>query len=100
MGGTRGYGHIATSRVRGYNTLLVPLYGFLAGDTLGLLVLVHDEDRVHTIAEQLQLAACVRVAPRAQAQVYFRGQRLDPQLTVSKAGLAPLDRVDVVPEEG
>jgi len=32
--------------------------------------------------------------------VYFRGQRLDPQLTVSKAGLAPLDRVDVVPEEG
>ena len=100
MGGTRGYGHIATSRVRKYNTLLVPLYGFLAGDTLGLLVLVHDEDRVHTIAEQLQLAACVRVAPRAQAQVYFRGQRLDPQLTVSKAGLAPLDRVDVVPEEG
>ena len=99
MGGTRGYGHIATSRVRRYNTLLVPLYGFLAGDTLGLLVLVHDEDRVHTIAEQLQLAACVRVAPRAQAQVYFRGQRLDPQLTVSKAGLAPLDRVDVVPEE-
>jgi len=100
VGGTRGYGHIATSRVRKYNTLLVPLYGFLAGDTLGLLVLVHDEDRVHTIAEQLQLAACVRVAPRAQAQVYFRGQRLDPQLTVSKAGLAPLDRVDVVPEEG
>ncbi len=80
--------------------MLVPLYGFLAGDTLGLLVLVHDEDRVHTIAEQLQLAACVRVAPRAQAQVYFRGQRLDPQLTVSKAGLTPLDRVDVVPEEG
>jgi Toluene-4-monooxygenase system protein B (TmoB) len=100
VGGTRGYGHIATSRARKYNTLLVPLYGFLAGDTLGLLVLVHDEDRVHTIAEQLQLAACVRVAPRAQAQVYFRGQRLDPQLTVSKAGLAPLDRVDVVPEEG
>jgi len=100
VGGSRGYGHIATSRVRRYNTLLVPLYGFLAGDTLGLLVLVHDEDRVHTIAEQLQLAACVRVAPRAQAQVYFRGQRLDPQLTVSKAGLAPLDRVDVVPEEG
>ena len=80
--------------------MLVPLYGFLAGDTLGLLVLVHDEDRVHTIAEQLQLAACVRVAPRAQAQVYFRGQRLDPQLTVSKAGLTPLDRVDVIPEEG
>ena len=100
MGGTRGYEHIATIRVWRYNTLLVPLYGFLAGDTLGLLVLVHDDDRIHAIADQLQLAACVRVAPRAHAQVYFRGERLDPQLTVSKAGLTPLDRVDVVPEEG
>jgi hypothetical protein len=80
--------------------LLVPLYGFLAGDTLGLVVQVHDDDRVHAIAEQLQLAACVRVAPRPHALVYFRGQRLDPQLTVAEAGLAPLDRVDVVPEEG
>lgn len=80
--------------------MLVPLYGFLAGDTLGLLVLVHDDDRIHAIADQLQLAACVRVAPRAHVQVYFRGERLDPQLTVSKAGLTPLDRVDVVPEEG
>ena len=80
--------------------MLVPLYGFLAGDTLGLVLLVHDDDRVQAIAEQLQLAACVRVAPRARAQVYFRGQRLDPELAVSEAGLAPLDRVDVVPEEG
>ena len=100
MGGTRGCVHITAMRFWGDNKLLVPLYGFLAGDTLGLLVLVHDDDRVHAIAEQLQLAACVRVAPRAHAQVYFRGEQLDPQLTVSKAGLAPLDRVDVVPEEG
>ena len=79
--------------------MLVPFYGFLEGDTLGLVVLVNDNDRVHAIAEQLQLAACVRVAPRANAQVYFRGQRLDRALTVSEAGLAPLDRIDVVPEE-
>ena len=79
--------------------MLVPLYGFLAGDTLGLVVLVHDDERVHAIAKKLQLAACVRVTPRANAQVYLRGQRLDPELTVSEAGLAPLDRVDVVPEE-
>jgi len=78
--------------------MLLPLYGFLAGDTLGVLVLVHDHDRVRTIAKQLQLAACVRVAPRAHAQVYFRGRRLDPELTLSEAGLAPLDRIDVIPE--
>ena len=99
MDGTRGCRHIEMTRVRRYNALLVPLYGFLEGDTLGLVVLVHDDERVHAIAEQLQLAACVRVAPRAHAQVYFRGQRLDPELTVSEAGLTPLDRVDVVPEE-
>lgn len=79
--------------------MLVPLYGFFAGDTLGLVLLVHHDDRVHAIAEQLELAACVRVAPRAHAQVYFHGLRLDPELTVSEAGLAPLDRVDVVPED-
>lgn len=79
--------------------MLVPLYGFLAGDTLGLVVLVHDNDRVQVIAEQLQLAASVRVVPRPHAHVYFRGQQLDPELTVSNAGLSPLDRVDVVPEE-
>jgi hypothetical protein len=83
VGGTRGCGQIATTRVRRGSALLVPLYGFLAGDTLGLVVLVHDDERVHAIAAQLQLAACVPVAPRAHAQVYFRGQRLDPELTVS-----------------
>jgi Toluene-4-monooxygenase system protein B (TmoB) len=99
LGGTHGCGHTEMSRVRRFNALLVPLYGFLEGDTLGLVVLVHDDERIRAIAEQLQLAACVRVAPRAHAQVYFRGQRLDPELTVSESGLASLDRVDVVPEE-
>ena len=79
--------------------MLVPLYGFVAGDTLGLLVLVHGEDRVGAIADRLQMAASVRVAPRGHAHVYVRGKRIDSDLTVSQAGLAPLDRVDVVPEE-
>jgi hypothetical protein len=78
--------------------MLVPLYGFLAGDTLGLVVLVHDDERVRDIAERLQQAAAVRVAPRAEAHVYVRGQRLDPDLTVAAAGIAALDRIDVVPE--
>jgi len=82
-----------------YKKLLVPLYGFLADDTLGLVLLVHDNDRVRAIVEQLELAAIPRIAPRAHSQVYFRGQRLDPELTVSEAGLTPMDRVDVVPGE-
>jgi hypothetical protein len=44
--------------------MLVPLYGFLAGDTLGVLVLMHDDEHVREIAARLQQAATVRVAPR------------------------------------
>jgi len=89
---------MGTEKLGRSSALLVPLYGFLAGDTLGLLVLVHSDDRVAAIADRLQEAAAVRVAPRAHAQVYLRGKRLDPDLRVSEAGLGPLDRVDVVPE--
>ena len=90
---------MATVTLKRANTVLVPLYGFLQGDTLGLLVLVHSDDSVGVIVDRLQEAASVRVAPHPHAHVYVRGERLDPNLTVSKAGLAPLDRVDVVPEE-
>lgn len=78
--------------------MLVPLYGFLRGDTLGLIVLVHAEEPVAKIAACLQQAAEPRVTPTRQATVYFRGKRLDAKQSVSNAGLGPLDRVDVVPE--
>ena len=79
--------------------MLVPLYGFVQGDTLGLLVLVPEDETVRDVAERLQQAAAVRVAPRPRVHVYFRGQRLDPALTVTAAGLASLERVDVVPAD-
>ena len=79
--------------------MLVPLYGFLRGDTIGLVVLVHDHQTVADIAQVLQQAASMRVTPRAGASVYFRGAKLDPSITVSAAGLGPLDRIDVVQEE-
>ena len=80
--------------------MLVPLFGFLRGDTIGLVVLVHDHQTVADIARSLQEAACMRVAPLARASVYFGGMRLDPAATVAASGLTPLDRVDVVQEEG
>lgn len=79
--------------------MLVPLYGFLSGDTLGVLVLVHDHETVHDIADRLQQAAAVRVAPKPRARVIVRGRVLDPKLTVRQAGLTALDRVDVIGED-
>jgi hypothetical protein len=78
--------------------MLVPLYGFLRGDTLGLVILVQDSDKIRQVALTLQEAAAMRVTPSAQAQVWSNGRRIPLELTVAEAGLTALDRVDVVPE--
>jgi len=79
--------------------MLVPLYGFLKHDTLGLVVLVQDHDTLATVAEALQRAACMRVAPRTGLRVYFHGKALNPEDTVAAAGLVALDRIDVRGEQ-
>lgn len=79
--------------------MLVPLHGFLAGDTLGVLVLVHDHEPVHLIAERLMHAAASRITPFSPTEVVFRGAALDPGATIAAAGLVPLDRVDVRPAD-
>jgi hypothetical protein len=79
--------------------MLVPLFGFLRGDTIGLVVLVHDHQTVAEVAHVLQEAATMRVAPADIASVYFKGVKLDPAATVADCGLAALDRIDVVQGE-
>jgi hypothetical protein len=79
---------------------LVPLYGFVRGDSLGVLVLCRDTDSIRDLAENLGQATSVRVEPRGVAQVYRSGRLLDPALTVAEAGLLALDRVDLVPAGG
>jgi hypothetical protein len=80
--------------------LLVPLFGFLQGDSLGLLVLVHDDDTIRVIAQKVQQAASLRVAPRGPMSVRHAARVLPPDLGVVEAGLVAFDRVDVVPEGG
>jgi hypothetical protein len=74
---------------------VIPLYGFLEGDTLGLLVLVREGDTAATLAAKLQDAAALRVAPAAGARVWVRGEPLDPTVTVAGAGLQALDKFEV-----
>jgi toluene-4-monooxygenase system protein B len=78
---------------------VIPLYGFLRGDTIGLLILARAEDTVATLAERLQSSAAVRVAHTQRMAVVFKERILDPKLTVARAGLTPLDRFDLVPLE-
>jgi hypothetical protein len=75
--------------------MLMPLYGFIRGDSLGLLVLVQDDDTVEALGQSLLQAAAVRIAPHGKARVFREGLELDPTLSVSEAGFSALDRVDL-----
>jgi hypothetical protein len=80
--------------------MLVPLHGFLRGDTVGLLLLVHDTDTLAHVARTLIDAAAVRVAPVSRARIYRGGVELALTETVGSVGLSALDRIDLVPEFG
>jgi hypothetical protein len=74
---------------------MIPLYGFLDGDTLGLLILVDPEETVGALAERMARSASVRVATVGPLALRSGGRTIDPGLTVAAAGLEPLDRFDV-----
>ena len=78
---------------------MIPLYGFLEGDTIGLLILADENDTVKTLSEKLASAARVRVETTAPLHVYHQGRRLDGDMTVYGARIEALDRVDVVREK-
>ena len=74
---------------------MIPLYGFLEGDTIGLLVLAERDDSIAEIARKLQAAARLRVAIDGPVDVVHGGKTLDPKSTVADNALAPLARIDV-----
>ena len=80
--------------------MLIPLYGFLRGDVVGLLVLVHEDETIAEAARRLREAASVRIAPDERpAAVYAGDRRLELDATITAAGLGALDRIDVVVED-
>jgi hypothetical protein len=78
--------------------MAVPLYGFLQGDTVGLLILADDGDTLEALARKLQAAASLRVAARDQVRVVHKDKIMDLVMTVAQAGFEALDRFDVIPE--
>jgi toluene-4-monooxygenase system protein B len=74
----------------------IPVYGFLEGDTLGLLLLAEEEETVMELARRLQDAASIRVARNDKIDLVYHGKAIDPRLTVAQAGLQALDRFDVI----
>ena len=74
----------------------IPLYGFLEGDTIGLLIVAEENETVQDLAQKLQDGASIRVAPREKVQVIYKEKVLDPALTLLQAGLEALERFDVI----
>ena len=74
----------------------VPLYGFLQGDTVGLLILADDGDTLEALARKLQAAASLRVAARDEVQLVYNDKTMDLTMTVAQAGFQALDRFDVL----
>jgi hypothetical protein len=74
---------------------MIPVYGFLQGDTIGLLVLTYEDETIQSVIEKLKGMASVRVAPRPGGILYHRERILDPMSDVQSSGFEPLDRIDV-----
>lgn len=74
---------------------MIPLYGFLSGDTLGLVVLADPNETIDSLARKLERSAAVRVAKRPHLLVRAGERVLDGRQTVAEAGLQALDRFDV-----
>ncbi|HXJ15310.1 MAG TPA: toluene-4-monooxygenase system B family protein [Candidatus Limnocylindrales bacterium] len=75
--------------------MAIPLYGFLEGDTLGLLILAEESETILQLARKLQQAASLRVALIDKIDLVYNGKAVDPRLTVAEAGFQNLDRFDV-----
>ena len=75
---------------------MIPLYGFLQGDCIGLLVLAEEGDTAADLAEKLQSAARIRVRARAKVKVVYQGVIVASQTTVGQAQMGALDRFDVI----
>jgi len=73
---------------------VIPIYGFLEGDTLGLLILADEEETIGSLSEKLVRSASVRVN-MGMTRFVFQGRTIDSNVTVKSAGLKPLARFDV-----
>jgi hypothetical protein len=74
----------------------IPLYGFLEGDTVGLLVLAEEGETILELSRKLQDAASIRVLRHENIDFVYGGKAIDPATTVAEAGLEALDRFDVI----
>ena len=79
---------------------VLPLYGFVQGDTMGVVVLGRLDATVADLGADLLRAVGVRLNRQGPYQLRAGARRLDPEATLRTAAMEPLERIDLVWDEG
>jgi len=74
---------------------VIPVYGFLEGDTIGLLILADEQELLAMTAAKVQAAARLRARLDGPVALFVNGRAVELDVTVQQAGLQALDRLDV-----
>src|SRR5262249_1170545 len=80
--------------------LPLPLYGFVEGDTIGVLIWADEAESVQALANRLRDAVSLRVETNDEMEVVYRGAVLDPASTLENAHGAPVQRIDLRRKHG
>jgi len=75
---------------------VLPLYAFVQGDTMGVVVLGRLEGTIAELGDNLLRAVGVRVGRRGPYQLFAGERRLEPAALLRAQAMSPLDRVDLV----
>jgi hypothetical protein len=75
---------------------MIPLYGFLEGDTIGLLVLAYPQDSMDDLVSKVQNSAAIRIKPRPFMQLQYKNELVAADKTVLELGMLPLEHFFVV----
>lgn len=79
---------------------MIPIYGFLEGDSIGLLIFAYPNDTVADLISKVQKSAAIRVKPRMGMQLLYQDKALLLTSTVQEIGIQPLEHFFVVQGEG
>jgi hypothetical protein len=75
--------------------LLIPIYGFVEGDTMGVVILVEEQETILALTNKLLEAVSLRVDVDHQYEAIYQGLVLNPDEAVVTANLRPLQRLDL-----
>ncbi len=78
----------------------LPLYGFVEGDTIGVLIWAEEGESVQALAKRLRDAVSLRVETSDEMEIVYQGAVLDPAVTLDHARLVPLQRFDLRRKHG